>query len=260
MVVALGTCEEFGTNGKSGFWGETYMTKQKGFTLIELMIVVAIIAIIAAIAIPQLLRSRISSNEVAAIGTLTTLRTVEAQFQQALVVDQNGNGIGEYGLFQELAGLQLVRGSVHARTPGEFISQELGVVDANGVASKSGYKFLIYLPTAAGPAKSEGQITVGLAVPANAQEQEVRWICYAWPATRTETGNRAFVVNQTGTVYQSPNDAATQLYNGTATIPAASAALINVVGTPAITNLGGRFPKFGAGETGADGGTWVPAT
>jgi hypothetical protein len=67
-------------------------------------------------------------------------------------------------------------------------------------------------------------------------------------------------VNQTGTVYQSPNDAATQLYNGTATIPAASAALINVVGTPAITNLGGRFPKFGAGETGADGGTWVPAT
>ena len=84
------------------------MKREKGFTLIELMIVVAIIAIIAAIAIPQLLRSRISSNETAAIGTLTTLRTVQAQFQQAVIVDQNGNGIGEYGLFQELSGQEIL--------------------------------------------------------------------------------------------------------------------------------------------------------
>jgi type IV pilus assembly protein PilA len=235
------------------------MRRQKGFTLIELMIVVAIIAIIAAIAIPQLLRSRISSNEVAAIGTLTTLRTVEAQFQQALVVDQNGNGIGEYGLFQELSGMVVPRGSTHARTPGEFISQELGAVDVNGIASKGGYKFLIYLPTAAGPAKSEGQINMAVGVAADGQEQETRWACYAWPAARTETGNRAFVVNQTGTVYQTQNDANGQLYSGTITMPAANAAFIAVAGNPAITNLGGRFPRLGQGETGADGGTWVPS-
>ncbi len=235
---------------------------RKGFTLIELMIVVAIIAIIAAIAIPQLLRSRISSNETAAIGTLTTLRTVQAQFQQAIVVDQNSNGIGEYGLFQELSGAEVPRGGINARTPGEFISQELGAVDANGIASKAGYHFLIFLPTdGVGPAVSEGDLTVPLPnveVAADADEQEVRWCCYAWPISRTETGNRVFCVNQTGTVYQSSNEAATQLYSGTTTMPAVDAAFILVAGNPPIDNLGGRFPRLGVAETGADGGTWVP--
>ena len=137
------------------------MKRNKGFTLIELMIVVAIIAIIAAIAIPQLLRSRISSNEVTAIGTLTTLRTVQAQFQQVLCVDQNQNGVGEYGLLEELTGMVNCRGRSTSRTPGEFISQELGAVDANGIATKAGYDYLIYLPTNAGTAKSEGAIGTG---------------------------------------------------------------------------------------------------
>lgn len=240
------------------------MKREKGFTLIELMIVVAIIAIIAAIAIPQLLRSRISSNETAAIGTLTTLRTVQAQFHQAMVVDQNGNGIGEYGLFQELAGAEVPRGAINPRTPGEFISQELGAVDALGTATKAGYHFLIYIPAdGVGPAVSEGDLGVPLPnveVAADADEQEVRWCCYAWPVSRTETGNRAFCVNQTGTVYQTPNEAAGQLYSGAAAAPAPEAAFIAVAGNPPITNLGGRFPRLGGAEVGADGGTWVPVS
>ncbi|KPJ56165.1 MAG: hypothetical protein AMS16_02910 [Planctomycetes bacterium DG_58] len=242
---------------------EREMKRHKGFTLIELMIVVAIIAIIAAIAIPQLLRSRMSSNETAAIGTLTTLRTVQAQFHQAMCVDQNQNGIGEYGLLQELSGAEVTRGGINPRTPGEFISQELGAVDANGIASKAGYHFLVFLPTDLGPAASEGDFGVPLpnvTVPADADEQEVRWCCYAWPIGRTETGNRAFVVNQTGTVYQTSNDVATQLYSGTTTMPAVDAAFIAVPGNPPITNLGGRFPRLGAAEVGADGGTWVPCS
>ena len=57
------------------------MKRTQGFTLIELMIVVAIIAIIAAIAIPSLLNARKAGNEASAISSLRTLSTVSEQYR-----------------------------------------------------------------------------------------------------------------------------------------------------------------------------------
>ena len=66
------------------FKGETMKitSKQKGFSLIELLIVVAIILIIAAIAIPNLLRARMAANQSSAVGSLRTIVTSEFNYQQ----------------------------------------------------------------------------------------------------------------------------------------------------------------------------------
>ena len=70
---------------------------RQGFTLVELMIVIAIIAIIAAIAIPNLLESRVSAQEAASATALRSgLLPAEVQFQASVYVDSVGVGVGDY--------------------------------------------------------------------------------------------------------------------------------------------------------------------
>jgi len=226
------------------------------------LLMLFIIPIVAAIAIPSMMRSQTTMNETAAIGTLRTLVASQAQFRGAGVVDQDNDGTGEYGYFQELTGAAVPRtvgGQVPANVrPGEYITQVLGVVSAKGVAAKSGYHYYIYLPDGKGGATGESlPLPAGNAACAN--DQETRFICYAWPAAFDSSGRRCFVVNQQGEVFQARNLDASGIpfYEGMAKIPGPDAALLK--GHQGAGDLSAPFPDFANNEVGSDGQQWTPA-
>ena len=120
--VALIACEH---QFKLGVQGEEMRIREKGFSLIELLIVVAIILIIAAIAIPNLLRSKMAANEASAVGSMRTINTSCVTFSTT------------YGI-----GFPTALSQLTSTTPGTATSTSADLIDeVLGAGVKSGYAF-----------------------------------------------------------------------------------------------------------------------
>jgi type IV pilus assembly protein PilA len=146
--------------------------KQKGFSLIELLIVVAIILIIAAIAIPNLLRSKMAANEASAVASLRTYNTAIVEYSVTYGTDPSTN-------FSALG-----PAATPSSTSADLIDSLLGVANP----SKSGYNFTYTPGTASNGIISQYSINAG---PSSAS-----------------TGQRYFFTDQSGVMRQTTNGTA----------------------------------------------------
>jgi prepilin-type N-terminal cleavage/methylation domain-containing protein len=136
---------------------------QKGFSLIELLIVVAIILIIAAIAIPNLLRSRMAANEASAVGSLRTINTAAVTYSTT------------YGIGYPAALSNLGPAATASSTTADLVDSVL----SSGI--KSGYSFTY----------TQGSVTAGITN---------GYTLVAVPVAAGSTGQRTFFTDQSGVI------------------------------------------------------------
>lgn len=161
---------------------------------------VAGLGIISSIAIPKLMSARLAANESAAIATLRSLTSAQAQLAASAAIDEDKDGVGEYGFLGELAGARTLRGRRERLDP-PVLPSSFALLeddgDGDGVVQRSGYWFQVWLPLRAGSAIAE-RVNPGTTAKVHPDAAERAWCAYAWPVEPGATGQRAFFVNQEG--------------------------------------------------------------
>lgn len=219
-----------------------HSNRDRGFTLIELLIVVAILAILAVMAVPNLLATRVTTNETVAVAALRSIVTAQLQVQMNAVVDLDGDGRGEALGLDEMCGTRALRSGTTLLNP-PSLPPSIGMVDLAGNVATRGYYLRLYLPDSAGAGMPATAANAG-AIDTN--HAEVYWSCVAWPQTRNTSGNVAFYANQTGDILACHDGG----YDGVNNAPDAGAAL---TGVAANMLVGGTLALSG---TAADGNRW----
>jgi type IV pilus assembly protein PilA len=159
--------------------------KQKGFSLIELLIVVAIILIIAAIAIPNLLRSKMAANQASAVGSVRTINTAAITYNSTYGNGYPGNlvYIGNNGTTSVSCGnAELIDSTLTAGT-------------------KSGYTFVL---TGGGTQLNSSTSACGSSGPFGYQGG---YVVTAVPVTLGTTGQTSYCSDGTGVIRQNPTGA-----------------------------------------------------
>jgi type IV pilus assembly protein PilA len=148
---------------------------QKGFSLIELLIVVAIILIIAAIAIPNLLRARIAANEASAVASLRTINTASITYNST------------YNAYASaLSNLGPSNGATPTSTTADLLDGVLAPAGGGNTGTKSGYTFTYTEPVA-----------------------NVGYTVTAVPTSLNQTGVREFYTDASGVIRANSGAAAT---------------------------------------------------
>jgi hypothetical protein len=176
-------------------------------TVMEMLIVLGLVGLLLALALPNFHAARIHNDEAAAVATLREIARAQEIFRRAALVDQDGDGHGEFALLGDLAGKSTSRGrSVAIDTP---LPQLSLLLNAEGEADLCGYRIRLLM---AGP-KGSGVRENDAGQPGKLDPKLAGdyWCAYAWPLRRdgfipAATGRRTFFINQSGEVLAADGD------------------------------------------------------